>query len=302
MSSRRAPWSELRAELDSVGFRPSRRLGQNFLLDEGTCESIAREAGFESGETVLEVGVGLGFLTGHLLDKGARVIGVEIDRRLAAIARRRLGDPEGLELVETDVLAGKHALAPEVLERLPAEGPWSLVANLPYAVGSPVLVLLSRLANPPRAMTVLVQLEVAERLCSSPGDSGWGPLSARLAPLYRARFLRRVGGSAFRPRPKVESGVVRLERCEGSIDAGRLAAYDALVGGLFPQRRKRVRSPLARFAGSLEAADRLLARLGLDPELRVDRLGPEALLALVDALGEGEGGLLRAPGEGPGGA
>ncbi|MHC4261223.1 MAG: 16S rRNA (adenine(1518)-N(6)/adenine(1519)-N(6))-dimethyltransferase RsmA [Planctomycetota bacterium] len=286
MSESRAPWRQLKSELDAIGFRPSKRLGQNFLLDEGACAGIARIADTREGETVLEVGVGLGFLTWHLLERGAQVIGIEIDRRLASVARRHLGEPEALELVEVDVLAGKHALAPELLERLPDHGDWSLVSNLPYAVGSPVLVLLSRTPHPPRAMTVLVQLEVAERLCAGPGDSDWGPLTARLAPLYEARFVRRVGPAAFRPRPKVDSAVVRLERREVALEPERLERYDTLVGALFTERRKRVRSPLASVVGGLEAADGLLARLGLDPTTRVDRLEPEAMLRLADCLVE----------------
>ena len=295
MSLSRARWSELKAELDSLQFRPSRRLGQNFLLDDGACGAIVASAGLDEGERVLEVGVGLGFLTAHLLEAGARVLGVEIDARLASVARRRLPADAEFELLQTDVLAGKHALAPELLERLSGEQRWSLVANLPYAVGSPVVVLLSRLPNPPRRMTVLVQLEVAERLCAAPGESSWGPLTARLAPLYSGRFVRRVGPGAFKPRPKVDSAVVQLELRDERPPRASLPAYDALVGRLFQERRKRARTPLSRVAGGAAEADALLAELGIEPEARVDALTPVELLALSDALGDQAlGGAARA--------
>ncbi|MEO0651444.1 MAG: 16S rRNA (adenine(1518)-N(6)/adenine(1519)-N(6))-dimethyltransferase RsmA, partial [Planctomycetota bacterium] len=231
--SGRGPWTELKAELDAVGFRPSKRFGQNFLLDDGVCGWIARSAELEPDETVLEIGVGLGFLTGHLLELAGRVVGVEIDARLAAIAQRRLGHPAKLEVIETDVLAGKHALDPAVVAALPQDSSWSLVANLPYAVASPVLVLLSRLPNPPRRMTILVQLEVAERLCATSGSPGWGPLTARLTPLYRARLGRRVSPTAFRPRPKVDSAVAWLDRTDAQVAEDRLERYDTLVSRLF---------------------------------------------------------------------
>jgi 16S rRNA (adenine1518-N6/adenine1519-N6)-dimethyltransferase len=283
-SSRKRPtWNQLRSKLETVGFKPSKRLGQNFLVDDGLCRVVAVSGGVEPGATVLEVGVGLGFLTAHLLELGAHVIGVEVDQRLLPIARQWLEPAPELELVQTDVLAGKHQLAPAVVERLPVSEPWSLVSNLPYAVASPVVALLARLANPPQSMTVLVQHEVAERLCASEGGRGWGPLGARLALFYEGRILRSVGADGFRPRPKVDSSICRLERrADGpGLAPAELRAYDALATQVFTQRRKRLRSPLSGLCEGLAAADHWIAEAEIDPTLRVEELAPAALLTLV---------------------
>lgn len=284
MSGRPETWSQLRAQLEDLGFRPSRRLGQNFLLDDNTCAAIARDAELRDGEPVLEVGVGLGFLTRHLLQSGSPVVGVEIDTRLAEFADRRLAGEGDFTLVRADVLAAKNRLAPEVLEQLPTDGDWSLVANLPYAVGSPVLVLLSRQPHPPRRMTVLVQLEVADRLIASAGATAWGALGARLQAVYSARVLRRVPMEAFRPRPKVESAVVQLDRLPERPSSDALGRFDRLMTALFPQRRKQVRRPLVDHLGDAAAADRALAAAGLDPESRVGALTVEQWSTLAEAV------------------
>jgi len=283
---RRPTWSALRTRLDALGFRPSKRLGQNFLVDDGLCRAVAASAApLDADGTVLEVGVGLGFLTQHLLASGARVIGVEIDDRLADLALEWLEPAPNLELVRTDVLAGKHALAPALLERLPDRGAWQLVSNLPYAVASPVVALLARLPNPPAAMTVLVQHEVAERLCATPGDPAWGVLGARLALGYTGRLVRAVGAAGFRPRPKVDSSICRLDaRTDGpTLSPAARAAYDQVAAAVFTQRRKRLRHPLAGLVGGTAAADSWLDAAGIDRELRVEAVGPEQLLALLEA-------------------
>lgn len=282
-SRRRPTWRELRERLDALGFRPSRRLGQNFLVDDGLCRAVAAAADLVPGEVVVEVGVGLGFLTHHLVRSCARVVGVEIDDRLADLALTWLEPAENLELVRGDVLAGKHALAPAVLERLPRSEPWQLVSNLPYAVASPVVALLAGRPNPPRALTVLVQHEVAERLCAGPGDRAWGVLGARLALGYRGRIVRSVGADGFRPRPKVDSAICRLDRRADAIalDAAERAAYDALTAAVFTQRRKRLRQPLAALVGGPAAADDWLDQAGLARDLRAEAVGPDSLLALL---------------------
>lgn len=282
---KRPTWNQLRSKLETVGFKPSKRLGQNFLVDDGLCRVVAVAGGVEPGATVLEVGVGLGFLTAHLLELGARVIGVEVDQRLVPLARQWLEPAPELELIVTDVLAGKHLLAPAVVERLPASGPWSLISNLPYAVASPVVALLARLPNPPSSMTVLVQHEVAERLCAEVGGRGWGPLGARLSMFYGGRILRAVGADGFRPRPKVDSSICRLERRADvpTLEPAEMRAYDALTTQVFTQRRKRLRSPLSGLCGGLVTADRWIAEAHIDPILRVEQLAPAALLTLVRA-------------------
>lgn len=278
----REPWNRFREELTAAGFRPSRRFGQNFLLDEGSLDRIARLAGADRGGHFLEVGVGLGFLTAHLLAGGGRVLGVEVDLRLADLGeahlRRRLPEAmDSFEMVRSDVLASKSSLA-EPVERALREIPsWSLAANLPYTIASPLLALLSLREVPPKSMTVLVQSEVAERLAAGPGEPGFGALSIVVQRAFEARVAFQVGPGSFRPRPKVDSAVVQLERRDPLEGAGRREEVARLVRGLFTQRRKRVRAPLSGWLSCAPAeADQRLEAAGIDREARVEDLDQEA--------------------------
>jgi 16S rRNA (adenine1518-N6/adenine1519-N6)-dimethyltransferase len=278
----RPPWSAFRAELEAAGFRPTKTLGQNFLVDSNAARSLAADAALAPGEEVLEIGAGCGFLTVHLAELGHPVLAVEIDARLLAIAQRLVAGYRNVRWLHADALAGKHALAPELLAALPAGGAWSVVANLPYSISAPLLVLLARLAAPPRRMSVLVQDELARRIAARPGEPEWGALSARLQLRYCAALGRGVGEQLFWPRPRVASRVVALERLPGSgPEPARVAAFDALVDVLFQQRRKQVVSVLAAHLGDRATATALLAQASIDPRTRPETLAPEALLALA---------------------
>ena len=288
---RRPPWSAFRAELDAVGFRPSKTLGQNFLVDPNAARAIALEAGLEAGARVLEIGAGCGFLTLHLAQLELRLVAVEIDGRLLEVAQRLLRDRPNVRWLRADALAGKHELAPAVVAELPGTEPWHVVSNLPYSISAPLLVLLSRLPNPPRSLSVLVQEEVARRVAARPGESEWGALTARLALLYEARPGRSVGPQLFWPRPRVASRVVHLERtADPSPEPEVVGAFDALVDELFRHRRKQLLPLLAGFVGDREVALGLLQTVGIDPRARPETLGAPELLALCRS-GSWRGGL-----------
>ena len=279
--SARPPWSEFKRALDRAGFRPSKRLGQNFLLDDNMARSIARDAEVEAGDFVLEVGPGCGFLSVHLALLGARLLAVEIDERLADVAESFLQPFPETRILRGDALAGKHRLWPELEQALPREEPWSLVSNLPYSISAPLLVLLARHGNPPRRMTVLVQKEVGERLAAGPGTSAWGPLSARLQLDYGVELVRTVSAKLFWPRPKVESAVVRMDRrTDRPAGAGR-AAFDHLVTAIFQRRRKTLGAALGAELKSRETALGLLAAADLDPGRRGETLSVSELEALA---------------------
>ncbi len=286
----RGPWGSYQAELDSAGFRPSRRLGQNFLMDEGVLRRIALLAGAEEGEQLVEVGVGLGFLTAHLLAGGRKVLGVEVDARLADIAARRLPERvphsiEGLEILRCDALGSKSELAPELEQRLSEFQRWRLAANLPYAISSPLLAQLALHRRPPETATVLVQTEVAERLVAAPGTSQFGALTVVVQRSFEARLAMRVGPGSFRPRPKVDSAVVQLKR-RRSLEAPERRAFVAgLVRQMYTQRRKRLRAPLAARLGlAATEADRVLAEAGIEPTARVEELGQVEWGQLANAI------------------
>ena len=269
--------ADLRGRLARAGYRPSRRLGQNLLCDPNLATAIVRDAGVRAGEVVLEVGPGAGALTRPLLAAGARVLAIEIDSRLADELETALAGEAGLEVSRTDVLASKHRLADAVLERLPGDGDWSCVSNLPYSVSGPVLALLARLEHPPRHVTVLVQKEVAERLAASPGTKAWGPLGLRIQSVFDVRAGREVSRDVFWPRPAVASQLVHMRREPGALDRGRLERLDTLIERVFGRRRQTLARVLKDALGDRAAAEALLEQCGIDGTRRAETLALEEL-------------------------
>lgn len=284
----RPPWSAFKRALDEAGFRPSRRLGQNLLLDENAARAIARDARIPQGDFVLEVGPGCGFLSVHLAHAGAHLLAVEIDPRLAPVAARFLEPYPEAEVLLADALAGKRALNPEVEQRLPREDPWHLVSNLPYSVGGPILANLADRAHPPDSMTVLVQAEVGERLAARPGSREWGPLTVGLQLAYTAEVLRRVPPGLFWPRPRVDSAVVRLVRHAPLAPVEERRRTRDLAARLLQRRRQTVGRVLGDLLGSREQADRALAAAQVEGGQRTGELDLGALGALA---GEVDGSL-----------
>lgn len=285
---RRPPWSVFRAELESAGFRPSKTLGQNFLVDPNAAHSIAADAHLGAGAHVLEVGAGCGFLSLQLAQLGVELLAAEIDARLLGVARRLLAGHANVRWWLGDALDGKHTLAPGLAAELPPREPWQLVSNLPYSISAPLLAVLARLSNPPRSMTVLVQEEVARRIAARPGDPEWGALSARLGLVYAVRAGRAVGAQLFWPVPKVASRVVHLafQPLDEPTSAEHItpadhAEFDALVDALFQKRRKQLITILAARLGDRPLAQAMVAGAGLDPRSRPETLTPHELLTLA---------------------
>ncbi len=251
--------------LSAHGIRPSRALGQNFVADPNTVRRIARLSGAGPGSQVLEIGAGLGSLTLALAETGARVVAVETDRRLFPVLRSVV-DGAGVETVEGDAL--ELDLGALLSERSPS--PWSLVANLPYNVATP-LVLRTLVEVPAVAdLLVMVQREVGERMAAAAGEKPYGAVSVRIAYFARAEVVGRVPASVFIPRPRVESVLVRLVRLpEPAVDPS-LVTYDrlnAVVRAGFAQRRKMLRRSLA---GVVDPD--AFERAGVRPDARAEEL------------------------------
>jgi len=287
---RRPPWAEFRAALDAAGFRPSRRLGQNFLLDDNAARAIARDARVGPGDFVLEVGPGCGFLSVHLARAGVELVGVEVDPRLAAIASAFLAPYPRARVILGDALAGKHELGPELRVALPASGAWHVVSNLPYSITGPLLASLAARVPEADSLTVLVQREVAARLAATPGSAEWGPLSVALQSAYAVRAERVLPANLFWPRPKVESQVVRLELRADRAGAAERGRVVTLAGRLLRHRRQSLGRVLRELLGDPELARAVLIEGGWPPELRAESLG----LADLARLAAGPaGGALR---------
>jgi len=252
--------------LAAHGLRPNKALGQNFVADPNTVRRIARLAGVTSGSAVLEVGAGLGSLTLALAETGATVVALETDRHLIPVLRSVV-EPVGAEVVEADAMAVD--LAALLAER--GGGPWSLVANLPYNVATPlvlrVLVEVPAVAH----LLVMVQREAGERMAAAAGDDAYGAVSVRVAYFARAEVVGRVPASVFIPRPRVESVLVRLERRPTpAVDPSLVtfARLDAVVRAGFAHRRKMLRRSLA---GVVEPD--AFERAGVRPDARAEELG-----------------------------
>jgi len=251
--------------LAAHGLRPSRALGQNFVADPNTVRRIARLAGLSAGDQVLEIGAGLGSLTLALAETGAHVVALETDRHLVPVLRSVV-EPAGVDVVEGDALT--MDLAALLADR--GEPPWSLVANLPYNVATPlVLRTLTEVPSVTRQL-VMVQREVGERMAAAAGEKAYGAVSVRIAYFARAEVVGRVPASVFVPRPRVESALVRIvRRPEPAVDPA-LVSYerlDAVVRAGFGQRRKMLRRALA---GVVEPD--AFARAGVRPEARAEEL------------------------------
>src|SRR5207237_2661853 len=210
--------------------------GQNFVVDANTVRRIARLARVGPGDRVIEVGAGLGSLTLALAETGAAVTAVETDRHLVPLLRSVVADA-GVEVVEADAMRLDWP-------RLLGDGPWVLVANLPYNVATPLVLDVLEGAPAIERMLVMVQREVAERLAAAPGDQARGAVSAKVSYWATARMVGRVPPSVFVPQPRVESALVELTRHPSPpVDAARERPF-ALIDAGFGHRRKMLRRSL----------------------------------------------------------
>jgi 16S rRNA (adenine1518-N6/adenine1519-N6)-dimethyltransferase len=271
------PLPPLREVIARHGLSASKALGQNFLLDEQLLDRIARVPGDLAGETVYEVGPGPGGLTRALLRAGARVVAVERDRRCLP-ALDEVNDASGgrLRVLEADALTVDEAA--EV-----GRGA-HIVANLPYNVGTALLVRwLGGGAWPPwwASLTLMFQLEVAERIAARAGSGAYGRLAVLAQWRSEARIAMKVHRSAFVPPPKVMSAVVHIVP-KPAPEGVRAETLEALTGAAFGQRRKMLRQSLKGLPGALDA----LAAAAIDPSRRAETLSVDEFVAVARLLSE----------------
>ncbi|KQM84519.1 16S rRNA (adenine(1518)-N(6)/adenine(1519)-N(6))-dimethyltransferase RsmA [Agromyces sp. Leaf222] len=272
--------AEIRDLAELLEVTPTKKLGQNFVHDGNTVRRIVQVAGVQSGETVLEIGPGLGSLTLGLLEAGADVIAVEIDKRLAAQLPHTASVMQPgtqLTVVTQDALR---------VTELPGE-PVRLVANLPYNISVPVLLHLLEHFASLRSGIVMVQAEVGHRLAAEPGSKVYGAPSLKAAWYGDWRTAGQVSRMVFWPVPNVDSVLVGFERGTepGTIEERR--ATFALIDAAFQQRRKMLRQSLSGvFGGSAAAASEVLERAGVSPESRGEQLVIEDFLRIARAAGE----------------
>jgi 16S rRNA (adenine1518-N6/adenine1519-N6)-dimethyltransferase len=269
--------AEIRDLAALLDLTPTKKLGQNFVIDANTVRKIVRVAQVQAGDTVLEVGPGLGSLTFGLLEAGAAVVAVEIDGRLAAqlpVTAAQLAPDASLTVVHDDALR---------IRSLPSS-PSRLVANLPYNVSVPVLLHLLEHFGSIRSGVVMVQAEVGHRLAAEPGSKVYGSPSVKAAWYGRWRTAGQVSRQVFWPVPNVDSVLVGFEREGTGLDTEelRMRTFE-IVDAAFQQRRKMLRQALAPVFGDAQAAAAALEAAGVDPTARGEQLTVHDFLAIARA-------------------
>ncbi|MDQ1380892.1 MAG: rRNA (adenine1518-N6/adenine1519-N6)-dimethyltransferase [Actinomycetota bacterium] len=263
--------SQIHELLTRHGVRPSKALGQNFLADENTARRIVRLAEVHPGDRVVEVGPGLGSLTVALVEAGAHVCAIELDRHLVPILANVV-DGLDVEVVEADALRvnWNEQLGP---------GPWIMVANLPYNVGTPLVITALETAPMINRFLVMVQREVGERMAAHAGDEAYGAMSVKVAYYADATIVGTVSPNVFVPKPNVESVLVRLVRHDNPpVPVRDVDAMFDLVRAGFATRRKTLRNTLQ---GRVDAER--FARADIDPRARAETLALTDWARLADA-------------------
>jgi 16S rRNA (adenine1518-N6/adenine1519-N6)-dimethyltransferase len=273
--------AQIRQLAKQLDVTPTKKLGQNFVIDPNTVSRIANEAHLNKDDVVLEVGPGLGSLTLAMLDKVSKVIAIEVDPRLASelpktVAKFAPNIADRLIVINQDAMQ---------ITELPA-APTKLVANLPYNISVPVVLHLLHQFPTITEVLVMVQLEVAQRMAALPGSKIYGVPSVKIAWYGKCELAGNVGRNVFWPAPNVDSGLVRITKSTDRQDETLRQRLFQIVDGAFGQRRKTLRSSLSNYFGSSSKVDEVLAKAGVDSSLRGEQLDLNQFLAIAKAAGE----------------
>ena len=278
--------ADIRRIAADAGIKPTKKFGQNFVIDPGTVRKIVHESGVSQDDTVLEVGPGLGSLTLALLEAGTRVTAIEIDPALAqrlpgTVATFMPDASNRLHVINHDALT----LTPDDVPELRDANHITLVANLPYYITTPLVMKFMEESAKCLSLTVMVQEEVAERFCASAGTPEYGAVTANIALRGVCRIVKRVSRNMFTPRPNVDSAVVRIDIKEGNIAVKDAALYKKVVRAAFSSRRKTLENNLMQaFRLGREEVQRVLSGCGVQPMVRGEELSPQTFAALADSF------------------
>ncbi len=270
--------TEIRELAAKLGLKPTKKLGQNFVIDQNTVEKIVRTSNVSKDSIVLEVGPGLGSLTLALMATGAKVIAVEIDERLAQLlpntAKAKGFGESQLIVINKDALE---------ISKSDVNDPDVLVANLPYNVSVPVIIHILETFPSIKNYLVMVQSEVADRLAASPGSRTYGSPSVKLQWYAEVSKAGSISRNVFWPVPNVDSDLVQLHR-RNNVDESIRKELFAVVDAAFSQRRKMLRSALSSMCGGSEKASEILESVQIDPRLRGEALNVSDYVRLTEGM------------------
>ncbi len=284
--------SYLSKRFEDVGLNPNKRHGQNFLVDLNLITMIANSAEPGKNDVILEVGTGMGSLTGMLAKQAAHVITVEIDSHLYQMASEELESFDNIQMLKQDVLKNKNQLDDKVIDAVKAalaanpNRVFKLAANLPYNIATPIIANLLRSDVIPAILSVTIQKELADRITARPGSKDYGSLSVWVQSLAAAELVRVMPPHVFWPRPKVDSAILKITYCpEKAAKIPDIDFFYAFVRAMFFHRRKFMRSvAVAAFKGQLskQQVDEVLAAAGLKEDARTEQLNIEELQSLSE--------------------
>jgi 16S rRNA (adenine1518-N6/adenine1519-N6)-dimethyltransferase len=288
--------SHIKGLLQSRRLIPKNKMGQNFLIDLNLLDVVVRTAELTKDDCVLEVGTGTGGLTTRLADAAGAVFTVELDRDFFELSRQLLAAWSNVRQLHGDCLAGKNELNPDMLagwNALAAERGLTrrkLVANLPYAIATPLIANLLIAGQPIERMVVMVQLEVAERMIAVPATKDYSSLAVLIQSVTDTQIVRRLSPTNFWPQPAVDSAIVLIKpNAEKAARVPDLKAWRAFLRDLYTQRRKNLRQALSGWPGGRrdkKAVDAKLAAIGFDGSARAETLTIEQHIALCNAFAD----------------
>ncbi len=284
---------QLQLLLQQAGTTPNKQLGQHFLIDLNLMRLLIERADISSDDVVLEVGSGTGSLTEAIAEKAGSLIAVEYDDALAQTAQSRLADKSNVTVINTDALRTKNALDEKVLFEIEAKrkvlgGRFKLVANLPYNISSPIMIILCIGPTPADQMHVTVQKEVARRMVAEPGSKDYGTLSIFLGATGTVEIVRVLKPAVFWPQPKVDSAIVSYFRQRHKMEAIKdIRLFQELVNLFMQHRRKTLWSTTKFAAGRLTRIKdwkAIFKKADIAPSSRAEKLKPETFVRLANII------------------
>ena len=271
---------QLKDVLNKNGFRFNKRFGQNFLTDTNLLRSIVDKAGITENDTVIEIGVGGGTLTRAIAEKAKRVIGFEIDRNLTSVLSETLAGLDNTEIIFKDIMK----IPTQEIEQM-VGGRFSVVANLPYYITTPILMKFIEESQMVDGITVTVQEEVADRLCAKAGSVEYGAITASVDAVGNAEKIMRIDRRMFYPAPNVDSAVVKIQLVKDKYPIKDINAYKAGVRSAFLSRRKTlVNNLMMSFKTDRATAEEIVRAVKGDIMVRGETLNTQDFVLLQEKI------------------